>query len=93
MNIKSKFALSIAAILVMSGTTFADELVQIGFAGAQGGPVSFVKRTPQTTSVAVYSNRHGIAKPAPSDREDSQVVWHTTGPFGNNGGATYSETR
>jgi hypothetical protein len=93
MNTKTKFALSIAAVFMMSGAAFADKVVQLGFAGTQGGPVSFIKRTSQTTSVAVSHNRHGIANSALSAQDRGQVVWHTTGPFGNSGGVTYSETR
>ena len=88
-----KFALSTAAILMLSGAAFADEVVQLGFAGTQGSPVSYIRRTPQTTSVAVYQNG---ARPADSVRKNhkhSRFVSRPAGYYGNDSTSYYTGGR
>jgi len=91
MNTKSKFALSIAGILLLSGVAFADELVQLGSITGEGGPVSYIKTTPQKTSVAVFKNRHGIAGSTArsSEQEPGKFVQYGAGTFGENGPVSF----
>ena len=69
MKTTTKIALSLAAVLAMSEGAFADEVVRLGFAGAQGGSVSFIKPTPQTTTAAVYQNGDGVGAPNKKHRK------------------------
>ena len=85
MNNKAKLALSIAGTLLISGTAFAGKAQEAG----QGGSLTYTKPAPQTTSVAVYPGRHGVAKSARSEQEQGKLVWRTIGPFGNSGSISY----
>jgi hypothetical protein len=92
MNIKNKFAVSIAGILLMSGAAFGDELVQLGPMGGRAS-VSFIKRDPDKKSVAVKGDRQGVAASARSEPAHVKRVLHTQSV--NNGITVtyYSEER
>jgi hypothetical protein len=93
MNTTIKFALSTAAVFVLSGAAFADEVVQLGFAGTQGSPVSFVRRTPETNSVAVYQNGAAIGRSARHERKHSKFVSRPAGYYGNDSTSYYTGGR
>ena len=98
MNSKNIFAVSIAAILSMSGAALADELVQLGAIGGRAS-VSYIKRDPEKKSVAANGSRQGTAGTAGasgsvrSEKAPGKLVAHTQSV--NNGVTVtyYTESR
>lgn len=92
MNSITKLALGISGTILIAGASFGDEVVRLGPVG-QGGQVSFIKPSPPSTSVALYHDRHAPIKSTRSEQKHGKRVWHTAGPFGDGGYATYWESR
>jgi hypothetical protein len=94
MNTISKFTSFIAVALLTSGAALAgDTVVQTGPYG-QGGTITYHKRAEQKTTgttVALYTDRHGVGQAAAPDQQQPRWVFHseTFGSFGNGSPVSY----
>ena len=93
MNSITKYTLSVAGVLLLSGAAMAGEIVEVNSAG-QGGPVSFVRddasaQRVRTTTVGVYRNDRGVGHSRASSQAERNSTFGNTGKIGNGRSVTY----
>ena len=79
----TKFALSLAFVLLTAGAAIAGDAVVRSGPYGQSGTVTFLKPSPQTTTVALYRDRQGVSNSASPEQTQSNFHSQTFGSFGN----------